>query len=570
MRLGEWLSSLGLISQFQLSEALTIQVETGRKLGEILVTKGYINEKELSDILSLQESLATKGTLTEFQVEQTLVNLVPNNFAKQNNVVPLVKVGRRLVVGMTRADDVKTLDTLSLLTGYLVVPVTFRADDIQAAIAQFYDNKAQTHKDTIEKAVKNVGAGEADRAQSALRRVEDLSTGVGDNDAPIIELVNSVLNDAIERGASDIHMEPREHFLEVRFRMDGVLMKALEIPKAIEPSVTTRFKVLANMNITEKRRPQDGRFTVKSRSGDKIDFRSSIISTHWGEKLCLRLLRPMTLSLGLEHLGFDPSDLEKFTRLLHSPAGIILVTGPTGSGKTSTLYASLGMMDKASDSIITIEDPVEYPVDGISQIQINTKIDLTFSSALRTILRQDPDVIMVGEIRDYETLETATNAAMTGHLVLSTLHTNDAVSTVNRMVDMGVPPYMVSATVAGVIAQRLLRRICSRCKVDYEANSDEKVFLRVKDDEALTLSKGEGCEHCNQTGYKGQVAIFEVLVMNRKMQALINKGESVLALAEAARQGGMTSLLEDGKRKVLKRMTTIIEVTRICGYGGDD
>jgi type II secretory ATPase GspE/PulE/Tfp pilus assembly ATPase PilB-like protein len=278
----------------------------------------------------------------------------------------------------------------------------------------------------------------------------------------------------------------------------------------------------------------------------------------------------MTLAMGLEHLGFEPADLEKFTRLLHSPAGIILVTGPTGSGKTSTLYASLGMMDKLSESIITIEDPVEYPVEGISQIQVNPKIDLTFASALRTILRQDPDVIMVGEIRDYETLETATNAAMTGHLVLSTLHTNDAVSTVNRMVDMGIPPYMVSATVAGIIAQRLLRRICARCTVNYEATVEEKAFLRVKEDEPLTIAKGEGCDYCNQTGYKGQVAIFEVLVMNRKLQALVNKGESMLALAEAARQSGMTTLLEDGKRKVLKRTTTIAEVTRICGYGGDE
>ena len=566
LRLGDWLSQLGLISQFQLSEALTAQVETGRKLGEILVSKGYINEKELADVLALQETLSDKTALTEFEVDESLVAMVPQAFAKQNMVVPLVKVGRRLVVGISNADDVKSLDTLSLLTGYLVVPVTFSADDIQTAIGQLYEARAKNLQ-TIDKAVKVAGTDDKGTMQ---RRIEDISAASDDSDAPIIELVNSILNDAIDRGASDVHLEPREQCLEARFRMDGVLSKVLEIPKAIEPSVITRFKVLSNMNITEKRRPQDGRFTVKSRSGEKIDFRVACIATHWGEKIVLRVLRPMTVMLGLDKLGFDGEDLDKFQRLLHAPAGIILVTGPTGSGKTSTLYASLGLMDRESESIITIEDPVEYPFEGIAQIQVNSKIDLTFSAALRTILRQDPDTIMVGEIRDYETLETATNAAMTGHLVLSTLHTNDAVSTVNRMVDMGIPPYMVSATVAGIIAQRLVRKICPRCGVDYEASAAEKAALRVNPEEPLTLRKGEGCEHCNQTGYKGQLGVFEVLVMNRKIQALINKGESTLALAEAARQGGMTSLLEDGKRKVLKRLTTIVEVTRICGLGGDE
>lgn len=545
-----------------------MQVETGRKLGEILVTKGYINEKELADVLMLQETLSDKHSLAEFQVDDTLTALVPHSFAKQNMIVPLVKVGRRLVVGTPRVDDVKSLDTLSLLTGYLVVPVAFAEAEAQAAVVHFYENKGANQK-TIEKAVQAAGS-DKEASANMQRRVEDISAAADDNDAPIIELVNSVLNDAIDRGASDVHLEPREQFLEVRFRMDGVLTKILEIPKAIEPSVTTRFKVLANLNITEKRRPQDGRFTVKARSGDKIDFRVSCIATHWGEKIVMRLLRPMTVMLGLEKLGFEPDDLEKFQRLLHSPAGIILVTGPTGSGKTSTLYASLGLIDRETESVITIEDPVEYPFEGIAQIQVNPKIDLTFAAALRTILRQDPDTIMVGEIRDYETLETATNAAMTGHLVLSTIHTNDAVSTVNRMVDMGIPPYMVSSTVAGIVAQRLVRKICPHCKVDYPASAEEKVYLRVKPEEEVILAKGEGCEHCNQSGHKGQLGIFEVLIVTRKIQSLINRGESTLALAEAAKEGGMNTLIEDGRRKVLKRLTSISEVQRICGLGGDE
>lgn len=558
--------ALGLQPQDRVNEALAAQAGTGRKIGEIFVQRDLINERDLDDLLALQTLLGSHRSVAELTIDPKITQMVPPQFSKQNGVIPFGRIGRRLVVGMSRADDIKTLDSLSLLTGFLVVPVVLPDQRIKEGLSHLFEKKSEaSNQDAIARAVKS--AGKEDAATAAARKIEDLGASNSESDAPIIELVNSILNDSIETGTSDIHLEARENYLEVRFRMDGVLTKVLEVPKSIEMSVCTRFMVLSNMNITEKRRPQDGRFSVKSRAGDKIDFRVSMISTHFGMKLCLRLLRPMNMNRSLTELGFEPEDVTKYQRLLHAPSGIILVTGPTGSGKSSTLYASLGMMSKDTESVITIEDPVEFPCEGISQIQVNPKIDLTFAAALRTILRQDPDVIMVGEIRDHETCEAAVHAAMTGHLVLSTLHTNDAVQTINRLIEMGVPPYMVSSTVTGVVAQRLLRRICLKCKVEYEASGEERAFLEVPEGQPCRLAKGEGCEHCNQTGFKGQLAIFEIFIMSKRLQSLINSGESVLSITEAAKSEGMKSLMDDGKRKALRGMTTISEVQRICGLG---
>jgi type IV pilus assembly protein PilB len=565
LRVGEWLKNLGFISEFQLSEALTLQMETGKKLGEILVAKGYVAAKELQEILNLQEVLSNKSTLADFSVDAAILAMVPESFARQHFVIPLVKVGRRLVVAVNRADDTKLLDHLSLLTGHFMVPLAFRKEDLEGALTTFYDSRHRSNSSAIERAIKS-GTHESSQPQ---RQVQEIGTA-GNADAPIIELVNAMLAEAVERGVSDIHLEPRETFMEVRFRIDGVLSKYLDVPKAIENSVTTRLKVLGNMNITEKRRPQDGRFGASFANGEKVDFRVSSISTHWGEKIVLRLLRQKSIALGMERLGFEEDHSKLINRLLHSPTGIILVTGPTGSGKTTTLYAALQKFDRETDSIVTIEDPVEYPVEGIAQIGINTKIDLTFAGALRTILRQDPDVIMLGEIRDHETLETATHAAMTGHLVLSTLHTNDAVSTVGRIVEMGIPPYIVSSTVMGVIAQRLVRRLCSNCTEEYEANAEDRAFLGVAPDRPLTLARGKGCEVCNMTGYKGQLGVYEILMMSRPLQAIVNRGGSSMELAEEAHKGGFRTMLFDAKRKIIRRMTNVPEVIRVLGYGGPD
>lgn len=564
LRVGEWLKNLGFISEFQLSEALTLQMETGKKLGEILVAKGYVAAKELQEILNLQEVLANKSTLSDFTVDAAILSMVPESFARQHGVIPLVKVGRRLVIAVNRADDAKLLDHLSLLTGHFMVPLAFRKEDIDGALVTFYESRHRTNSSAIERAIKS---GTHDLSP-APRQVQEIGTSTT-ADAPIIELVNAMLSEAVDRGVSDIHIEPRETFMEIRFRIDGVLSKYLDVPKAIENSVITRLKVMGNMNITEKRRPQDGRFGASFANGEKVDFRVSCINTHWGEKIVLRLLRQKSISLGMDRLGFEDDHSKMIDRLLHSPTGIILVTGPTGSGKTTTLYASLQKFDRETDSIVTIEDPVEYPVEGIAQIGINTKIDLTFAGALRTILRQDPDVVMLGEIRDHETLETATHAAMTGHLVLSTLHTNDAVSTVGRIVEMGIPPYIVSSTLMGVIAQRLVRRICPGCIEEYAANDEDRAFLGLAPERPLVLARGKGCELCNMTGYKGQLGVYEILMMTRPLQTIINRGGSSMELAAEAHRGGFRTMIFDAKRKVIRRMTNVPEVIRVLGYGTD-
>ncbi|HEY9898340.1 MAG TPA: GspE/PulE family protein [Pantanalinema sp.] len=560
--IGEWLCNLGLISPFQLSEALSTQQESGERIGQILIQKGYLNERELSEILTLQEVLATKSSLLDFPIEAETIALIPEAFARKNLLVPLMKVGRRLIIATRNIDDPKLLDHLSLLTGYIVVPIGFREEDLSAALGRFYEDRSRRVDDTIERAIKRTGAG---RDDGRRQQAQDISAST-EVDAPIVELVNSILTDAVERGAADIAFDPTEDGLAIRMRSDGVMTTVLKLPRAIEASVITRIKVMAGMNITEKRRPQDGRFSVVV-NGEKIDFRTSCIATHWGERISMRILRTRSILHGLDNLGFSQRDRDTLEQILLSPIGVILVTGPTGSGKTTTLYAVLQQFDRESDSIITIEDPVEYPVPGIAQIQVNPKIDLNFSSALRTVLRQDPDVIMVGEIRDLETLETATSAAMTGHLVLSTLHTNDAVSTVTRMIEMGIPPYVVGGTVSGIVAQRLIRCVCSACKTTRSATVKEKAFLNVPVEEELTLAVGTGCERCNGTGYKGQLGVFEILRITRPIQSLISRGEPSTVIQDEANRLGMNSLLDDAKEKVLKGLSTVDEVIRCLGTG---
>jgi type IV pilus assembly protein PilB len=558
--IGEWLSSLGLISPFQLSEALSIQQETGQRIGEILIGKGYLTEAELTDCLHLQEVLATQTSLVAFPITAELLAMVPENFARQHTILPLMRIGRRLVIAARRVDDTKMMDHLSLLTGYVVTPIGFRDEDLAPALNRFYEDRTRRADSVIERAVKLSGRDDSRRQQTV-----DISGG-SDSDGPIVELVNSILADAVQRGAADVAFDPTEEGLAVRLRIDGVMTPALMLPRAIEAPAITRVKVLAGMNITEKRRPQDGRFSVVL-NGEKVDFRASCIATHWGERLAMRILRTRSILLGLESLGLSDPDHQLLEEILLTPLGIILVTGPTGSGKTTTLYAMLQKFDSVADSIITIEDPVEYPVPGIAQIQVNTKIDLSFSAALRTVLRQDPDVIMVGEIRDLETLETATSAAMTGHLVLSTLHTNDAVSTVTRMIEMGIPPYVVGATVSAIVAQRLIRRVCPNCQFRRLANAKEAVFLGLAPDEEMLLSVGKGCDRCNHTGYRGQIGVYEVLRITRGVQSLISRGEPSTVIADEAGRQGMRTMLHDAKQKVLAGMSTVDEVIRCLGTG---
>jgi len=572
--IGEWLCGIGMISPFQLSDALSSQQETGQKLGQVLVQKGVLIEKDLQQVLVLQQALRTCETLAQFPYDPDAVSLVPEAFARKNHIVPLLKVGRRLLIGMVKVDDTRVLDHLSLLSGYMVVPIAFRDTDIAPGLSKLFGSSAAAApgptgpsgtarvENTIEKAIAKSGAKDDAGKKPQIQDIANAS----DSDAPVVELVNSLLTDAMERGAADIAIDPKESGLCIRLRIDGVMTTAVTLPKAIETAVIARLKVMANMNITEKRRPQDGRFSVVI-NGEKIDFRCSCIATHWGERISLRALRQKSINLGLDKLGFSERDSETIQQILLKPVGIILVTGPTGSGKTTTLYAMLREFDQETESIITIEDPVEYPVQGIAQIQVNSKIDLTFSAALRTVLRQDPDTIMVGEIRDLETLETATSAAMTGHLVLSTLHTNDAVSTVSRMIEMGIPPYVVGSTVSGIIAQRLIRRICSNCKEEVEASPTDKAFLGIPHERQLTIHKGAGCEKCNNSGYKGMLGVYEILKMSRPIANLISRGEPTTVIQDEATKLGMLSILDDAKEKVLKGMSTVEEVIRCLGVG---
>jgi type IV pilus assembly protein PilB len=569
-KIGDWLVSLGMITRRQLAAALDLRDARGSDLEAALIEQRFVTEEELRGASRLQHLLGSLSSLGEFPVEEGVTPLVPEPVARQKVVVPLMKIGERLAIAYGRADsaqqrdhDVKLLDQVSHLTGLMVVGVGLRRDLVLEALDVIYARtSAQGLVDAAMRLSGSLGETKVKEASQIDRPSEE-------GDAPIVELVNQILGKAIESGASDLHLEPFEQKLEARLRIDGVLHTVMVLPKQVESAVISRVKILSDMNIAERRRPQDGRFSVRHQ-GQKIDFRVAVISCHWGEKVVMRLLRPKTIALGLEALGFTPADLDRLMPYINAPNGILLVTGPTGSGKTSTLYASLAAMDKQHDSIVTIEDPVEFPVEGITQIQANAKIGLTFAAALRTILRLDPDTIMLGEIRDKETGEIAIEAALTGHMVLSTLHTNSTVETVGRLIDMGIPPYMVSATLLCVVAQRLVRKVCKGCYTEYEADDEEKEFLGRPLDAPLVLARGTGCEICNGTGHKGQLGVFEILEVTRRIKELINQEASSIQMLDAAAEGGMLTLLDDGKRKVLARQTSVEEIVRVLGKGLKD
>jgi type IV pilus assembly protein PilB len=569
-KIGEWLVNLGMITRRQLTVTLELCDTNHAAIETTLIEQRFVTDEELAGATRLQQVLGTIPSLAEFPVEDDVIPLIPEPVARQRQVLPLMRLGDRLVIAYGRADvqqrdyDVKLLDQVSHLTGMLVVGVGFKKEDITAALDPIYSRRAA--KALVDNALRLSG----NMGETKAKGVESIDDKKGDDEeAPIVDLVNQVLMRAIESGASDLHIEPFEHRVEARLRLDGVMQTIMSLPKAVEGAVISRIKILCDMNIAERRRPQDGRFSVRAQ-GQKIDFRVAVIACHWGEKVVMRLLRPKTISLGLEALGFSPEDMGLLDRYINAPNGIMLVTGPTGSGKTSTLYAALSAMDKNSDSIVTIEDPVEFPVEGITQIQANAKIGLTFAAALRTILRLDPDTIMLGEIRDKETGEIAIEAALTGHMVLSTLHTNSTVETVSRLIDMGIPPYMVSATLLCVVAQRLVRKICKGCYEEYDATPEEKEFLDLAPHETLVLARGKGCDVCNNTGMKGMMGVFEILEVTRSIKDMINREETALTLLDAAVQNGMLTLLDDGKRKARNRLTTVDEVIRVLGHGLKD
>ncbi|WP_130807165.1 GspE/PulE family protein [Senegalia massiliensis] len=548
-RLGDLLTSVGKISHDQLEQALKSQKDTGKKLGEELVDKGYVTETDIIEVLEFQMGIPHVD-LNKYFIEPDIVNLVPESLSKKYALIPIKKDRGKLIVAMSDPLNLFAIDDVKIATGLDVEPVISIKKDILDSIEQYYGKKS------AEKAIEDL------KDQYNIELTSDLDEKLLNeiNNAPVVRLVNSLIKQAISSKASDIHIEPYEDRIRIRFRIDGTLQEIMKPTKNTHSAIITRIKIISKMDIAERRVPQDGRVEMHIDSRN-IDLRVSSLPTVYGEKIVIRILDRMNTIMTKKRLGFTKDNLNRFDKLLNYPNGILLVTGPTGSGKTTTLYAALQELNSVGKNIIALEDPVEYRLDGINQVQINTKSGLTFSSGLRSILRQDPDIIMVGEIRDEETARLAIRAAITGHLVISTMHTNDAASTVSRLVDMGIEPYLVASSVIGVIAQRLVRRICDNCKIEYISGKKEEDILSIC--EPVKLYKGTGCNKCYNTGYKGRISIHEILEANKQIRESINNNSSIDNLKEIARNSGMTSLYENNKDLVLKGITSIDELLKV-------
>ncbi|MEB3286333.1 MAG: ATPase, T2SS/T4P/T4SS family [Vampirovibrionales bacterium] len=560
-RLGDVLIEMGMIKPVQLEQALSEGRATGAPLGTVLLKLGFVDETHLGKALARLHGLQYIDT-HDLELKPEVMNLIPNDFVRQHLVVPLSldPINKRMEVIMARPDNLHALDEIALLTGYRPIPRVSTHKEILNLLDRFYLQRATTDE-AIKKIEENFSKDDSVYSEGIT---SELEAEMAADDAPVVQLVNSLLIEAIESDASDLHIEPQKERLLVRFRIHGILHETKSIPKKMAAAVTSRIKVASGMDIAERRRPQDGRMKIKHGS-QEVDMRVNTLAIQFGEKIVIRLLKPTATTGGLEKLGLPEDEAKRIHKMIHAPNGVVLVTGPTGSGKTTTLYACLRELNSPERNITTIEDPVEYPLSGVNQTQVSHKSGLTFALCLRAILRQDPDIVMVGEIRDEETLESAIHAALTGHLVFSTLHTNSTAKTVTRLLEMGAKPYLVSSAIVGIIAQRLVRRVCSRCKMSYEATPEELQILGLESPVPITLYKGAGCDRCNQTGYEGRIGLYEIMNFDRDIQELIDNGGSAYALQDAAVKNGMFTLAMDGKRKVLSGMTTVDEVTRVLG-----
>lgn len=548
-RLGDLLVDAELITNEQLKSALDRQKSTGKKLGELLIDERIISESDMFKVLELQLGIAFVD-IRKINIDPDIPKLINENLARRHILIPIKKENNKLIVAMADPLNIFALDDVGIATGLEVEPVTSSRLAIVSAIEQYYG------KQRAEKAIAEF------KRQYDIGTISDLSEeDINETDsAPVVRLINSIISQAVKLKASDIHIEPSESKIRIRFRIDGELQEVMNPEKSAHSAIITRIKIMGKMDISEKRIPQDGRVEL-SVDNKEIDMRISSIPTIFGEKVVIRLLDRENFLTTKAGLGFSQHNLMLLDKLIKFPNGILLVTGPTGSGKSTTLYAILKELNKARTNIITIEDPVEYRLEGVNQVQVNAKAGMTFASGLRSILRQDPDIIMVGEIRDTETAQIAVRASITGHLVLSTMHTNDASSTVARLVDMGVEPYLVSASVVGVIAQRLVRKICIQCKTSHTVDNFEKELL--KENEDISISKGKGCSACNGTGYKGRTAIHEIMPVNRDIRNLIEKRASIDEIRSAATNSGTISLRKSCKQLVLQGVTTIDEMIRV-------
>jgi type IV pilus assembly protein PilB len=564
-RLGEILVKDSLISSDQLKQALEHQKKNGGRLGTVLVKLGIVSDEDITAVLSRQYGVPSIN-LKFYEVDPSVIKLVPQETAIRYQIVPLSRVGSTLTIAMTDPTNVFAMDDIKFMTGFNVEPVVASETAISEAISKFYG--ANENAEELDKVMKDLAGDEADLELAADEAEMDLaSLEKAAEEAPIIKLVNLILTDAVKRGASDIHVEPYEKEYRVRFRIDGVLQNVMAPPMKLKDAITSRIKIMSKLDISEKRLPQDGRIMIKYvRDGKRkeLDFRVSTVPTLWGEKIVLRLLDKENLRLDMTKLGFEPESLKKFEKAILKPYGMVLVTGPTGSGKTNTLYSSVARLNQPDTNIMTAEDPVEFQLPGINQVQMKEQIGLNFASALRAFLRQDPNIILVGEIRDFETAEIAVKAALTGHLVLSTLHTNDAPSTISRLMNMGIEPFLVATSVNLICAQRLVRRVCVGCKEQLPMPQEALLDAGFTPEEARTAQvfHGTGCAVCNNSGYKGRVGLYEVMEITDELKELVLVGASAMELKKKAIEQGMITLRRSGLTKVKTGQASMEEVLR--------
>ncbi|WP_185960036.1 GspE/PulE family protein [Planococcus soli] len=543
-RLGDILVEQGLLTQAELQETLKDK-QNDQKLGDALLQRGIITEQQLIETLEVQLGIP-HVSLFRYPFDPMLFNVVPKEFAKRKLLVPLKTEGDRLFIAMTDPTDFITIDDLRLTTGFQIEPTIASKEDIIRTIAKYYDE--ESFDELLE-----------DMPQAAEEQQKELN----DLDAPIVRLVNQILSNAVSQKASDVHFDPQENRVLVRYRIDGTLRTERVLPKNMQQMITARIKILANLDITENRIPQDGRIktTVDFRA---IDLRVSSLPTVFGEKIVMRILDLSQNLTDISKLGFNDLNMERFMHEIDKPNGIILISGPTGSGKSSTLYAALNKLNSEEVNIITVEDPVEYQLEGINQIQVNANVGLTFAAGLRSILRQDPDIVMVGEIRDKETADISIRASLTGHLVLSTIHTNDSIASITRLMDMGIEPFLVTASLNAVVAQRLIRRVCRDCREIQPATVREQAIFAKRGITVETIARGKGCPQCNMSGYKGRMAIHEVLVVDDAIKDIINRGGTAAEIREIAVRNKTIFLIDDGLLKVKEGMTTTEEVLRVA------
>ncbi|WP_317367567.1 GspE/PulE family protein [uncultured Tyzzerella sp.] len=547
--IGEVLLQDKMITEEQLQYALKVQKSRGKRLGDMLIELGYVKEDDIARALGKRLKV-DYADLSKFKIKLNALDLLTKSYSEKNKIIPIECNERMVVIATSDPMNFYLMDDIKVRTGRNVKFVLSTKTDIERSIAQYYD-------ETSSEVRANINQQFELEKLSILNLDEQLKDEI--ENSPIVKFVNTLIFNAISSNASDIHIEPRKNNTKIRMRIDGQLIEKMEINIAAHNSLVTRIKIMAKMDISEKRIPQDGRIEIEEK-GRTIDLRVSSIPTVFGEKIVIRVLGGMSNLLGISNLGLTARNSEIFNKIIKSPNGIILVCGPTGSGKTTTLYSILKEVNKSTVNIVTIEDPVEYRLDDISQVQVNNKTGLTFASGLRSILRQDPDIIMLGEIRDTETAEIAVKSAITGHLVLSTIHTNSAAGTIPRLIDMNIEPFLLSSAVVGIVAQRLVKRLCPKCKFEYTATNEEIEYLGI--DKPIKLYKATGCEECGQTGYKGRLAIHEVLPVTTEIKKLIGRNANEYEIEEVAIKQGMTTLRQDGTEYVIKGIISIEELMK--------